>query len=182
MNNVNAAMKSEIKAQVETIQGIRAQINGLKWKPEAREQVAAIQTERRASEKPTVGKAELKPFRRPEMGPARAALWVVKREEGKKARYLLLAYGALRGRSYAQLEAKCREDNKPSASWLAGEIRLFLQERLRPSLSCQDASPTLLIPWTTKQIEAWLKGEALPPLERPQVKPVQTPAEMVVSL
>jgi hypothetical protein len=171
MNNVNAAMKNEIKSRVETIQGIRAQISGLKWKPEAREQVATIQAERRASEKPTVGKAELKAFRRPETGPQRAALWAEKREEGEKARYLLLAYGALRGRSYAQLEATCREDNKPSAYRIWDAI----PDHVYPELSAA---------WTEKNIEAWLKGTPLPmPLpERVQAKSVQASAEMVTSL
>ncbi len=166
MNIVNAALKNEIKEAVETSRAIRAQINRLKWKPEGRVQVATILAQRRYENSlfgkglPVAevmksisfkgnGKADLKPFRRPETGPERYSLWDDKREAGEHARYLLLAYGALRGRSYARVEPKCAENNKPSAYMIWNAM----PDHVYPG---PDST------WTEKNIEAWLKGTPLP--------------------
>ncbi len=159
MKNVHETLKNEIKNQVETIRGIREKITELKWTPQGREKAVEIKAERRKSPRPLVGKAELKPFRRPETGPERAALWADKREESEQARYLMLAYGAIRGRTYRQIEVKCREGNEPSVYRLA---RLF-EDR-------ESGEP--LYGLTEKAIEAWLKGTPLPLPERPQQRSV----------
>jgi len=169
MKNIEA-LKNEIKGQVETIRGIRGKINGLKWKPGTEEKVAAV----RAKSRPRgnrqdcpLGKADLKEFRRPETGPERYALWNEKRDEGITARYLLLAYGALRGRSYKQIEPSCREGNEPVAGWIWSKLSDFVEPKLWSTL-------------TESSIEAWLKGTPLPLPPRP-ARPVIAPAVMEAS-
>lgn len=164
MKNVIEALKNEIKDQVETIRGIRGKINGLKWKPGTEEKVAAVKAKSRPrgnrQDCPT-GKADLKPFRWPETGPARAALWTEKRSAGSEARYLMLAYGALRGRAYKQIEPKCAEGNEPVASWIAYHLK--------------DAGIT------EAQIKGWLAGKPLPLPPRP-ARPEAAPVAMEASL
>lgn len=148
MKNVCETLKNEIKKAAETSRGIRADINDLKWKPAAREEAQDILSKRRQDKQPSIGKKALKPFLRPETGPARDELWSLKRDEGCKARHLLLAYGALRGRAYARIEGKCREDNQPNEFKIAKVI--------------QELDPALSVMWTKERIRAWFKGEALP--------------------
>ena len=58
---------------------------------------------------------------------------------GHEARHALLAYGLLRGRAYKDIEAKTREDNEPSSTYIF------------------DFTPEGLLPDGT--VTAWLKGE-----------------------
>ena len=148
MKNVCEILKNEIKKAAENSRGIRADINDLKWKPAACKEAQAILSKRRQDKQPSIGKKALKPFLRPETGSARDELWSLKRDEGRKARHLMLAYGALRGRSYARIEGKCREYNQPNEFKIAKII--------------QELDPALSVMWTKERIRAWFKGESLP--------------------
>lgn len=156
-------LKCEIKDQIETICGIRRKINALKWKPGGQEALAKIRAER-----PRVsGKADLKEYRRPETGLERYDLWNEKRAAGDEARYLMLAYGAIRGRAYKKIEPKCGDGNAPSASRIWDRLADFIDPKL----------------WTTiteSAIEAWLSGKPLPIPPRP-VRPEVIPAAMEAS-
>jgi hypothetical protein len=135
MKNMNAAaLKQDIKNQNEVIRGIRNDINSLKWKAGGIEELAKVRQGReltRGTNYPSPGKKDLKPFHRPETGPARYALWDNKRLEGDTARYLMLAYVALRGRTYQSMEALCvaprtaprsRTSSRPSRSMPASRL------------------------------------------------------------
>jgi len=147
MKNMNAAtLKKHIKNQNEIIRGIRIHITDLKWKPEAKAQIAEIRRLRRQTL--TAKGVSLKPFRRPETGQMRYTLWDNKRLEGDTARYLMLAYGALRGRTYKSMEANCGPENGPSV-W---NILQAIEEYGGPAAGS----------WTRAAVTAWLAGGPAP--------------------
>ena len=108
----------------------RASIGKLKWKdtPEAQDALRALREARKAGGRQTLGKRFLKPFKRPETGPERYALWNDKRWEGYEARHCLLAIGLLKGRSYLSMEPKCFDDHQPSCSYILSLIHEALGE------------------------------------------------------
>lgn len=78
-------------------------------------------------------------------GLERYQLWNQKRAHGDGTRYWLLAYGCLRGRPYASIEAKCGEGNTPSASAILNRILSVL-----PQEGPEKAE------WTKERVKAWL--------------------------
>lgn len=65
---------------------------------------------------------------------------------GYDIRHHLLAYALMRGLPYSALEAKCREDNKPTAS----KIRAIVHAHVYPHQ---------VVFWTEEKVASWLNGE-----------------------
>ena len=78
------------------------------------------------------GKRALKPYRRPETGPQRNGLWEKKRWHGDySTRYLLLALGFLRGRTYLSIERTA--DHPVSKDWLHRTLTKHLPDEVEIS-------------------------------------------------
>lgn len=150
---------------------IAAKIRILPWKEGSKAEVAALRAQRCSLGRRVVGKKALKPFRRPETGEERSGLWDDKRKVGHYTRTLGLCKGIWRGRSYASMEQKCAQGNRPSPSYLASVLHEFLPEHAK-------------VDFTDAAIEKWLDGSPAPKVRDltteevralPPFKPIRKP-------
>jgi hypothetical protein len=142
-------IKKDWKAQADVQRAISTKIRGLKWKEGSQAEVRELRSKRCSNGRPVVGKKALKPFLRPETGPERGALWQKMRDIGTNARYLLLAKGLLRGRTYRRMESKCAKGNKPSASNLHDLLLQYIPKKG-------------VMSFTVESIQGWLDGGDVP--------------------
>jgi hypothetical protein len=82
-------------------------------------------------------------------GDERHQAWNRKRAHGSGTRYMLLAYGCLRGVPYARIEQKTHEPP------YYGAIRSEIKAVLPPD------SPEIEL-WTNDRVKAWLEGKEAP--------------------
>jgi len=97
-------------------------------------------------------------------GDARHALWNEKRALGRRARYLLLAYGYLRGIPYRRIEPRCHRDNDAQAHPLIDALALLAartrtQDRAMPE-NVQRDELLRLCRELQSPVTGWLRGVA----------------------
>lgn len=95
------------------------------------------------------------------------SLCATKRGIGIDARHHLLAYGLLKGTPYRAMESKCRDDNKPSATYLRSVLALHM------------STYTLDRLWSLEKISAWLSEPSVSNVVQPR-RPRRTAEEIAV--
>jgi hypothetical protein len=144
-------LRLKFKAHAAEGSSIRATISSLKWRdtPEAQDALRTVREAKRAGGRRTIGKRLLKPYRRPETGDERYALWNDKRSVGCDARYCLLAMGFLKGRPYRSIEP---EGSSP-LPYTYKHLHRLIQEALGDQAD-------LKAELTEQRIADWLNGTA----------------------
>jgi hypothetical protein len=150
MNTVMQKLRTELVESIQATLGISREIQGLKWKEGSQPEIQRLRSVKDEKGRRVNGNRSLKPYRRPETGPKRNALWTRKRELGYTTREYLLLWAMLRGKAYKTVEAKCKEENYPCIYGMS----CILQK-------CFGDTPS---PIGMDEINNWVKGEAAPKL------------------
>ena len=150
MNTVMQKLRTELVESIQATLEISRKIQGLKWKEGSQPEIQRLRSIKDEEGHRVHGNRSLKPYRRPETGPERNALWTKKRGLGYTTREYLLLWAMLRGRAYKTVEAKCREENYPSTYGMSGILQ-----------RCFGDTPS---PIGMDEINEWVKGGPAPKL------------------
>jgi hypothetical protein len=150
MNTVMQKLRTELVESIQATLEISREIQSLKWKESSQSEVKRLRSVKDEKGRKVNGNRSLKPYRRPETGPKRNGLWTKKKELGNTTREYLLLWAMLRGKAYKTVEAKCKDENLPSAYGMLKILEV-----------CFGGTPS---PIEVDDISNWLKGESAPKL------------------
>jgi len=150
MNTVMQKLRTELVESIQATLGISRKIQDLKWKEGSQPEIQRIRSVKDDKGRRVHGNRSLKPYRRPETGTERNALWTKKRDLGYTTREYLLLWAMLRGKAYKTVEAKCKEENYPCIYGMAKILERYFEK---------DKCPIGM-----DEINNWVKGEAAPKL------------------
>jgi len=150
MNTVMQKLRTELVESIQATLGISREIQGLKWKEGSQPEIQRLRSIKDEDGRRVNGKRSLKPYRRPETGLERNALWEKKRGLGYTTREYLLLWAMLRGKAYKTVEAKCKEENYPCIYGMSKILERYFEKG-----TC---------PIGMDEINNWVKGEASPKL------------------
>lgn len=148
MKEIVEKVRLETRKLVLAQQGLRCEIQRLKWRPGSAAEVARLRSERDELGRRKNGKRALKAHRRPETGSERWDLWYKKRGEKSWIRCHLVTLGMLRGRAYSTIESKTSFSVNLAESIHQFVLPLYFGRGVEP--------------YTKEAIEAWIGGEPLP--------------------
>lgn len=147
MNTVIQQLRHDICKLTAKSSQVRTSISVLKWHEGSLPEIQKLRSERDTLGHRVNGKKALTPFRRPETGGERSRLWSKKRDLGYDARYHLLVYGMLRGRTFSKIEPNhAGKGSLPSTYMLKRCLKKYL-----PDTSITEA-----------QIQTWIEGSEAP--------------------
>ena len=150
MDTVTKKLRFELVKNIQATLEVSRSIQGLKWKEGSLPEVQRLRSVKNERGQKVNGKRSLKPYRRPETGDERNRLWTQKRSLGYTTREYLLLYAMLRGKAYATVESKCKEENYPCTYGMS-----LILEKFFADTKC---------PIGMGEINEWVKGGPAPQL------------------
>lgn len=150
MNTVMQKLRTDLIESTQAALSISKKIQSLKWTEGSQPEIQRLRSIKDESGRRVHGKRSLKPYRRPETGPERNALWVDKRARGYSTREYLLLWAMLRGKAYKTVEATCKEENYPCIYGMCKILEYYFEKGQCP-IGMDD-------------INNWVKGSPAPKL------------------